>query len=281
MLRPSAPGPARALLVALWLCAATPAQAQTAPEASPAVADNSAEGAAYLLDLEIDLPLLIIPAVVMLGWPLSDTLAPPHCAPLCSPAKLNPLDAPAAGLYSEGWSMASDLGVGLLLAGAAAIPFMDGAPLDALNDLVVIGQSILWTEAFAILCGLAARRPRPILYSERAPLDVRNDPDSGLSFFSGHTATAFAASTALFQTLRRRHPDSAGPWVALAIGDAIATLVAVGRVQAGRHFPTDVLAGALVGTGVGLLIPALHDQPIQVAPLAVPDGAGVAVTGAF
>ncbi|MDP6944440.1 MAG: phosphatase PAP2 family protein [Myxococcota bacterium] len=239
------------------------------------------QGPAYHVDLEIDIPMLIIPGVLMLGWPLSDTMPPPHCAPLCDPAGLNPIDRPAAGLYSEAWSMASDIGVGVLLASAVAVPFIDEAPMDALNDIIVIAQAIAWTEALAILTAMASRRPRPVLYSEKAPLEMRNDPDTALSFFSGHTGTAFAASTAIFQTLRRRHPDSALPWVALAVGDAIGIMVAVGRVKAGRHFPTDVIAAALVGTGVGLLIPALHDHPIQVTPMALQGGAGVAVGGAF
>jgi hypothetical protein len=32
------------------------------------------------------------------------------------------------------------------------------------------------------------------------------------------------------------------------------------RVRAGKHFYSDVLAGAAIGTGVGVLVPALHLQ---------------------
>ncbi len=277
--------PAEAVVGAEAPAAATPAEVPSPDtETPPAPNDVAAAvpmGRAYQLSWEVDLPMLLVPGIIMLGWPLSDTFAPPHCAPVCSPEGLNALDAPSAGLYSEAWTMASDIGVAVMLAGAVMIPFVDEEPLDALNDLVVIAQAVAWTEALAILTSMASRRPRPMMYSESAPLEMRNDPDSALSFFSGHTGTAFAVSTALFQTLRRRHPDSALPWITLAVGDAIGIFISVGRVKAGRHFPTDVLAAAVVGTSVGLLVPALHDAPVQIAPMAIPGGGGVAVGGVF
>ena len=39
---------------------------------------------------------------------------------------------------------------------------------------------------------------------------------------------------------------------------ALATTVAVLRTEAGQHFPTDVIVGAALGIGMGLLIPWLH-----------------------
>jgi membrane-associated phospholipid phosphatase len=45
-----------------------------------------------------------------------------------------------------------------------------------------------------------------------------------------------------------------------AIGEAIATSVAFLKIKAGYHYPTDVIAGALVGSGVGLLVPVLHSE---------------------
>ncbi|MEY3209904.1 MAG: superfamily, partial [Pseudomonadota bacterium] len=32
------------------------------------------------------------------------------------------------------------------------------------------------------------------------------------------------------------------------------------RVAAGRHHPSDVLAGALIGASVGLVVPTLHQR---------------------
>jgi membrane-associated phospholipid phosphatase len=61
------------------------------------------------------------------------------------------------------------------------------------------------------------------------------------------------------------------------------------RVQAGRHFWTDVLTGALAGSLIGYLVPAWHRAApasaeaaetslrVGVAPLVLPDGLGIAL----
>ena len=58
------------------------------------------------------------------------------------------------------------------------------------------------------------------------------------SFPSDHATAAFAIAGAIFLRSRR-----AG-WIALTM----ASLVSVGRVVGGTHYPTDVLAGAAIGT---------------------------------
>jgi undecaprenyl-diphosphatase len=63
------------------------------------------------------------------------------------------------------------------------------------------------------------------------------------SFPSGHATTAFAAAT--FLALWR--PRLAMPALTLA------TLVGLSRVSLGSHFPSDVLAGALLGIGGALI----------------------------
>ena len=63
------------------------------------------------------------------------------------------------------------------------------------------------------------------------------------SFPSGHSATAFAAATAVaIVSPRLRVPAL-----------AIAAAVGLSRVYLRVHFPLDVVAGALVGAGLGAL----------------------------
>lgn len=45
-----------------------------------------------------------------------------------------------------------------------------------------------------------------------------------------------------------------------------ADVTGVARVEAGKHFWTDVLAGAAVGAAVGLLVPVLHHNRTPGAP---------------
>ncbi|HKI66535.1 MAG TPA: phosphatase PAP2 family protein [Solirubrobacterales bacterium] len=72
--------------------------------------------------------------------------------------------------------------------------------------------------------------------------------DSG--FPSDHATASFAIAVAIF--LRKRG------WGTFAL--VAATALSVGRVAVGYHFPTDVLAGAALGTAAALLlwIPALR-----------------------
>lgn len=62
------------------------------------------------------------------------------------------------------------------------------------------------------------------------------------SFPSGHTLVSFEAATALWYYHRK--------WGVAAL--ALATLIAYSRLYLFVHYPTDVLAGALLGIGIGL-----------------------------
>lgn len=66
------------------------------------------------------------------------------------------------------------------------------------------------------------------------------------SFPSGHATTAFA--TALI--LAFWYPRQTGLFLGLAV------LVGLSRVVLGAHFPSDVLAGAVLGTGIALVVHA-------------------------
>lgn len=79
-------------------------------------------------------------------------------------------------------------------------------------------------------------RTRPWLVVEGlTALIVENDPHS---FPSGHTCAAFAATCAWRPYLSKR-------WGNIAL--VCAALMGFSRLYVGVHFPTDVLAGALVG----------------------------------
>ncbi len=64
------------------------------------------------------------------------------------------------------------------------------------------------------------------------------------SFPSGHTATAFAAAIVLVY---------GGPGIGI-IAILAAALVGFGRMATGVHYPTDVIAGALIGSLVGFMV---------------------------
>ncbi|MGV1050260.1 MAG: phosphatase PAP2 family protein [Solirubrobacterales bacterium] len=87
---------------------------------------------------------------------------------------------------------------------------------------------------------LAVKRPRPVLEG----LPPLGGAPSSLSFPSAHALSSFAVATAMF----RVDPASAGALV-------VALAISLGRPYLGMHYPSDVLAGALLGVALGLIVP--------------------------
>ena len=71
---------------------------------------------------------------------------------------------------------------------------------------------------------------------------------------------AFAAAAAAASILHRRGELHRHKVETVLLFAAAATTAAL-RVAAHRHFPTDVVAGAALGTAVGWVVPLLH--PLQ------------------
>lgn len=228
-----------------------------------AISSTTAGGPAFDVDPRIDLPIIAAAGAIAFGWSLSDELGGPRCAPDCRIEDVAVLDRWVAGQYDPTWRTVSDISSAAVLLGSAAVLFIDEAPLDALQDAVVVAQSVLIANAIGVAIELAARRPRPLVYSARVPAEERFSGHSALSFPSGHTAGAFAATLAMYSAMERLHPDTAIPYVVLGVGLGAASFLGVSRVAAGDHFPTDVIMGAVIGAAAGLVVPALHDAPVR------------------
>ncbi len=82
------------------------------------------------------------------------------------------------------------------------------------------------------------QRDRPfITYS----FIVKKDVGGGYSFPSGHTSAAFCTATSLSLLFPK--------WYVIAPSYLYAASVGYARMYQGVHYPTDVLAGAIVGAG--------------------------------
>ncbi len=110
----------------------------------------------------------------------------------------------------------------------------------------------------------AAGRARPI--QELGTYNFRPFRGSH-SFPSGHATNAFALATAI-----AAHSDG---YVIPTIAYALATGVAIARVNERAHFPSDVVAGALIGRAVAKSITSRHRALKHV--MIVPARNGVAV----
>jgi undecaprenyl-diphosphatase len=190
----------------------------------------------------------------------------------------------------------SDVGLYATVGFAVLDPILSGFR-DGWDAAVVDGFMYAESGSLALtltdVTKIAVRRPRPIDYI-RCPL-VNGQPnpgpdcestDLGLSFFSGHaSAVASIGATATYLAFMR-DPHSARPWITLVASTALTTFVSIERVRAGEHFPTDVIAGALAGAAIGVLVPHLHRHvqeapPVWVGASPVPGGAALSLEGRF
>lgn len=107
--------------------------------------------------------------------------------------------------------------------------------------LLAMGIDTLITE-FTLKNIICRARPCNIDFSIKM---LVSRPDS-YGFPSNHSASAFAAATALLVTLKKKR------WAIL--GYILATAIALSRLYVFVHFPSDVLVGAIVGSLIALLV---------------------------
>ncbi len=161
----------------------------------------------------------------------------------------------------------SNLGLAAAVGYAVLDPILSGVRARAIQtgliDAAIYAEAIALTWGVTNLTKIAVRRPRPQAYidaeaSRGDPSYSNADTDSSLSFFSGHaslTASISATSTYLAFV---RSPDTLRPWITLGVGVALTSFVSVERVRGGAHFPTDVIAGSIAGSSIGLLVGHVH-----------------------
>lgn len=204
-------------------------------------------------------------AFVGLGAAGAMTALVGHTKPACFPSCLPPpsmlgIDDASVGNYSRpAHGLATVLVYGLVLA-PLALDAADSRFEGWAEDSFVMLQSILLAQAVTQVTKSAVGRSAPFTYNPRAlPEDVES-ADAFRSFISGHSSTSFAAATSYTVTFWRRHPTSPWRWVVLGVSHALAASVALLKIEAGYHYATDVMAGALVGSSLGLAIPTLHAE---------------------
>lgn len=130
----------------------------------------------------------------------------------------------------------------------------------AFADLAMYAEAGLITEGLTQIAKGGFHRSRPYAYDHSVPLSSREARDAALSFFSGHACAAFNGAVFACTVYQRQHPRSKLIIPFWILGMSAATTTAVMRVEAGAHFPTDVLAGAAVGSFTGWLVPLLHEK---------------------
>ena len=258
-----------ALGICLWLLIPQPIAADASP---------------YQLNLPADLTISVVATA---GWLLPELLRPKVVTPICPCVadNMNALDRPVAGRFDPTAARLSDVAVVSVYALSfgldALVVHASGDDLRGFaSDAVVIFEALAVSGTLVELAKTSITRPRPVLYGRAKEHPALRVGDNYVSFYSAHTSGAFALALAFAQTYALRRPND--PWRFVVYGAAIAAASAVGslRVLAGKHFPTDVLTGAGIGSAVGLLVPWLHTPaaPVRVAVAAARESLQIVVS---
>lgn len=115
---------------------------------------------------------------------------------------------------------------------------LTGAPQEWLR-VALVASSLAVNGAASVLAKQHYKRDRPFVVDPTIDPPVHR-PSGNSSYPSGHASSAYAAA----RVIARMRPDLANEAYSLA------QQVAVSRVYAGVHFPTDVVSGAMLGTAV-------------------------------
>lgn len=131
--------------------------------------------------------------------------------------------------------------VGLLVAGAV-------------NNDKAMRQNALYVASSTAVTALVnvgikhlIKRSRPF---KKYPNFISVRTASGYSFPSGHTSSAFATASALSRAYSK--------WYVVAPSLLWASSVGYSRMYLGVHYPTDVLAGAVLGAGSAFALDGLR-----------------------
>ncbi|WP_242392245.1 phosphatase PAP2 family protein [Anaeromyxobacter oryzisoli] len=246
-----------------------PRSEPTAPDGRP----DRLHAPIYAIHPAVDVPVLAASAlVIVVPSLLASEIIDERCP--CDPSTVNRFDRGAIGNHDRAASAASDLTLGVAMAAPVALELLWVRGQAALlTDLVIYAEVLLVNGALVEIAKYTVQRPLPRTYAGDPNL-VRS-AGGYRSFYSGHTAGTFAALSFAAFTMGRRTDQRVWPWFVVA---GVGASVAVERVAAGWHFPTDVIAGAVMGTLVGVGVPWLH---LRHDLAVVPVRGGVGIAGRF
>jgi membrane-associated phospholipid phosphatase len=178
--------------------------------------------------------------------------------------ELLPIDDHLKGRYSSQAAHTSDILLAVNVVAPVALFTGRGLDRETGKRLAIYGETLLVGLAVNSLVKAAVARPRPYAYSDDPAIVAYAEGqgrDSRLSFYSGHASTTFSASVAGAYLFAQSTSDTNARAAVWGLELAMAAATADLRTRAGKHFYSDVLVGAAVGSGLGVLVPYLHGGP--------------------
>ena len=244
-------------------------------------------------DLRLDLPILITGAALWFGSELffKADLAPAHCKWCDRNADgTDALDAVDKGARSAlKWedtkvadTTSNVLGFAVLPLGLlgfdAAMANHDGAIHGFPTDALIIAESAVLAGEVNQAVKFIAGRERPFVHAlpDDEKARTKKPSDNNLSFFSAHTNVGFALAVSA-GTVATMRGYSWAP-IVWAVGPAVAAFTGYLRIAADKHYFSDVMTGAVVGSAIGFLVPYVFHKADAASGPGTPNVAAAALT---
>lgn len=166
-----------------------------------------------------------------------------------------------------------------LLYGSIGLPVLFSIMKKSRSQLPAI--SLMYFETISLTMGFTSvtkslvQRPRPyVFYTDPPDPNEPVDPEettlnrealsisksAKLSFFSGHTSMSAASTFFAAKVFSDLYPESKWEtpvWIGAATLPALTGYL---RIQAGKHYLSDVAVGYVVGAAIGILTPHFHKK---------------------
>lgn len=123
-------------------------------------------------------------------------------------------------------------------------------------DVMIIAEAATLSSFFSQIVKISVARQRPDVH-----FGPTTSPDKGknISFYSGHTSLAFSIAVATGTVAQMRGYELAP--VIWGTGLAVAATTGYLRMAADKHYFTDVLGGAVLGSAFGFAVPYIFHRP--------------------
>jgi len=220
----------------------------------------------YTLSKSTDITLSITALLVAgTGTYLYNQMDIPNEKDMVKKGDLLPWDRKFAGRYSSSADFISDVGslfaIAPLAIGGYAWYSGNSNSQEFWTFTAMFFQSILFQHGINIAVRSLELWPRPYTYasSGEGQEKAKNAKAEAYgSFFSGHASAAFTVAAFTSEWFSATHSNPDAIRVVRALAFSLASFESVLRVAAGKHYPTDVAVGAIVGTAISYGILELH-----------------------
>ena len=249
--------------------------------ATPSTASQVREGFPYELDQRLDVGLTAGGVALFAGAAAAYWGQEPLTAEEIEgldPADINGFDRSATTQWSPTARDVSNELVLPLMAVPLGLAIATPGSRQSWTVAAMYGEVLLIGNGLGELLNGVTNRTRPFVYNDdldipgEAPFEV----EARRSFPSGHTANAFAAAVFLSSVYAKLHPGSSAKTWVWAGSLTLAATTGYMRYQGGKHFPTDIISGAIIGSLVGWGVPKLHEVDGVNLTIA-PSGGGIAI----